>query len=185
MNCIALHILDLANNSIRAKASKIDIIFCEDSHKQTIGFQINDNGIGMDAEQLRNAVDPFFTTRKHRKLGFGLAFIKMQTEISDGDFSISSEVGKGTELHAIFSSAHIDTPPIGDLAGVLAILLSSHTEIKIRFIHWNDGVKFFVGNKELEPIMEGFPKGHTAITKLIKQYINDNIITNKKLEVTT
>ena len=36
---------------------------------------IRDNGCGMDTEQVKKVQDPFFTTRKTRKVGLGVPFL--------------------------------------------------------------------------------------------------------------
>ena len=61
-----------------------------------VKIEIKDRGCGMTAEQVANVTDPFFTTRKTRKVGLGLPFLKMEAELTGGSFSIESTVGVGT-----------------------------------------------------------------------------------------
>ena len=85
---IALNVLDIAQNSVRAEASLI---------------------------QIARVTDPFFTTRTTRKIGLGVPFFKMAAESTGGSFSIQSEPGVGTKVTAVFGLSHIDRMPLGDM----------------------------------------------------------------------
>ena len=74
---IALNILDIAENCIRAHASLVEIEVAADSGKDTLTVRIADNGEGMSPEQLDRAADPFYTTRTTRKVGLGLSFFRL------------------------------------------------------------------------------------------------------------
>ena len=72
MEDLSLHILDIAENSIAAGAHNISIVVNEDSAHDLLTIEITDDGKGMSSEVLRNAADPFYTTRTTREIGFGL-----------------------------------------------------------------------------------------------------------------
>ena len=74
MTEIALNILDVTENSIRAKASYIEIDVSADTAEDTLKIEIRDNGCGMSKEQAEKVTDPFFTTRTTRKVGLGIPF---------------------------------------------------------------------------------------------------------------
>jgi len=75
---LALHILDIAENSTRAGATLIEITIVEDLHEDVFSLEIRDNGSGMDQETLKKAMDPFYTTKKVRKIGLGLPMLSAQ-----------------------------------------------------------------------------------------------------------
>lgn len=56
----------------------------------------------MTPEQVAHVEDPFYTTRTTRKVGLGVPFFKMAALMTGGDFSIQSQVGKGTRVRAVF-----------------------------------------------------------------------------------
>ena len=62
MEDLSLHILDIAENAIRAGAKKIMIELLEDHSNDRFTLSIEDDGKGMDKEAVNMAMDPFFTT---------------------------------------------------------------------------------------------------------------------------
>mgnify|MGYP001294764079 CR=1 FL=1 len=102
MKDIALHILDVANNSISAKATLVEIVVNEQPDTNTFTLSIIDNGKGMSSEILEQVTDPFYTTRTTRKVGLGIPLLKQNAEQSGGKLSLESEPGKGTKLEAVF-----------------------------------------------------------------------------------
>ena len=73
---ISLNILDVAENSVRAKAALIEITVSVKPKEDTLSVVIRDDGCGMTADQVKRAQDPFFTTRTTRIVGLGLPFFK-------------------------------------------------------------------------------------------------------------
>ena len=59
MTEIALNVLDVAENSVRAGAALIRISVFADT-RQSSAALIEDNGCGMTPEQIRQVEDPFF-----------------------------------------------------------------------------------------------------------------------------
>ncbi len=80
-----------------------------------ISIALRDAGHGMDAETLRQAADPFFTTKGVGKgTGLGLSMVQGMAEQSDGAFRLSSIAGAGTTaeilLPAVKTAADVVTP---------------------------------------------------------------------------
>ncbi|MCK5931728.1 MAG: PAS domain-containing protein [Fulvimarina manganoxydans] len=64
-----------------------------------VALCVRDTGRGMDAETLRRAGEPFFTTKRPgRGTGLGLATTRDFVEGSDGHFRIDSQPGQGTSV---------------------------------------------------------------------------------------
>ena len=165
MREIALHLLDIAENSVAAHASEISISVCEDLVKDRLSATILDNGKGMDAETARSVVDPFVTSRTTRKVGLGIPLFKAAAEMCNGGLEISSEVGKGTRLSVEFQRSHIDRMPLGDLPGTVLTLVVAFPEIHWLFqyrAHLADGQADFVFDDE--PIKDalGIEPGRAA-----------------------
>lgn len=131
MREIALHLLDIAENSVAAHASEITISVSEDLVRDRLSAVILDNGKGMDAETARLVVDPFVTSRTTRKVGLGIPLFKAAAEMCNGGLEIISAPGKGTRLSVEFQHSHIDRMPLGDLPGTILTLVVAFPEI-----HW-------------------------------------------------
>jgi len=129
MRELALHILDIAENSISAGASKIKILVYENTAEDLLTITIEDNGKGMDAEMVEKIIDPFTTSRTTRQVGLGIPFFKAAAESCNGAFTIKSQLGIGTKIEASFQHSHIDRMPLGDLSSTLHTLLSGHRRL--------------------------------------------------------
>ena len=135
MKELSLNILDIVQNSIRAKANEISIMINESLSEDIYQIIIRDNGKGIPEDILRNVTDPFVTTRTKRRMGLGLSLLKYHAELTEGGLEINSKVGKGTEVKVNFSFRHIDRQPLGDIAGVLVILMASNKDINFIYNH--------------------------------------------------
>ena len=73
MEELSLHILDLVQNSIRAAATRVEILIEEHIAEDLFLFEVKDNGQGMAGELVREVLTPFTTTRTTRRVGLGLS----------------------------------------------------------------------------------------------------------------
>jgi len=135
MREIALHLLDIAENSATAESKNISIHVHEDLLHDRLTACIIDDGHGMDAETVQQVQDPFCTTRTTRSVGLGIPLLKLAAEMADGRFSLQSEPGNGTWVEAEFRHSHIDRMPLGDLPSTFLTLLISHPQINWTFLY--------------------------------------------------
>lgn len=175
MREISLNILDIAQNSVSAKASRIIISIAES--KNVLAVKIADNGKGMDEEFLKNVVDPFTTTRTTRRVGMGIPLFKMAAESTGGSFKIDSAVGKGTVTQAFFITDSVDRMPLGDVAETVISLILTSPEIDYRLEYGVDGREFVFDTAEFKTILEEVPIDSPEIIAYIKEYLDDNIKT--------
>ena len=127
MRDLSLHMLDLAENSVRAGARVVTIGLTVDEHK-LITLTICDDGRGMSPELLERVMSPFGTTRTTRKVGLGIPLMAQNARLTGGDIAVESEVGKGTTLTATLHGDSIDCLPLGDVAGTFVSLVSANPE---------------------------------------------------------
>lgn len=127
MRDLSLHILDLAQNSVRAGASLVEIIVSVDESR-LITITIRDDGSGMSDELKERVTSPFATTRTTRKVGLGIPLMMQNARLAGGDVKIVSALGKGTALTATLQGDSIDCLPLGDLAGTVVSLVSANPE---------------------------------------------------------
>lgn len=175
MRELALNILDVAENSLRAKATKIQIDV--DVADDTIRIAVADNGRGMSEEFLSRVADPFTTTRTTRKVGLGLPLIKMEAEMSGGSFGITSEVGVGTTVTTTFGRNHIDRPPMGNLAETLVALLPDLGETRLIFSYRAFGKCFTLDTDEVKQQLDGVPIDAPDILVFLRDMTEENIAT--------
>jgi hypothetical protein len=135
MREIALHLLDIAENSVAAESKNISIHVHEDLFQDRLSACVIDDGRGMDAQTAQQVQDPFYTTRTTRNVGLGIPLLKLAAEQADGSFSLQSEPGKGAWVEAEFRHSHIDRMPLGDLVSTFLTLLISHPQIDWTFLY--------------------------------------------------
>jgi hypothetical protein len=175
MKDLSLHILDIVQNSIRAKATLIGIEIDEYPNENQLIITISDDGAGMDPEQLKRAIEPFYTSRTTRKVGLGLSLFKQNAEMTDGSFSIESELGKGTKVTAIFGMSHLDRPIMGDLVGTLLILICSSDEINYVFKHKTPSGEFEIDTREIRQTLENVPISNPDVRLFLKEMLQENL----------
>ncbi|MBN2390585.1 MAG: sensor histidine kinase [Anaerolineae bacterium] len=151
---LSQHILDIAENGVKAGATLLHLTIEEDSTADTLHIVVQDNGSGMDAETLAKVIDPWFTTRTTRNVGLGIPFFKQAAEMCDGMFSITSEPGVGTTTEATFQHSHIDRPPLGDLAGTLLCMIVGFVSVDVLYEHRvNTEREFILDTREIHAIL--------------------------------
>ena len=158
MKEISLNILDIAENSVKAKASLTEILISEEGDKLTL--TIKDDGCGMDEQTVRSVIDPFYTTRKTRSVGLGIPLLKLACEQTGGSLSIESSVNEsdhGTTVRAIFFKNHIDFIPLGDVTSSIVTLIQGHPDTDFLFRHTTDGGEVSLDTREIRAVLEDVP----------------------------
>lgn len=177
MKNMAMHMLDIAENAVRAGATHIRIRLESSQKHQTYVMLIQDDGAGMDRETLEKATDPYFSSRKTRKIGLGLPLLKQNATLTGGEFRLESEPGKGTKVEAVFRQDHLDCLPEGDIADAFVFLLSSHPERQWTLAYQKDGGCYEVSSQEIKEVLGGTPLHISEVRKFLTEMINENIKT--------
>jgi hypothetical protein len=137
---LAMHILDIVENSTRAGAKNVSLEIVEDRAANIVSIAIVDDGKGMTDEELKRALDPFYTTKKERsKVGLGLPMLRETAEQAGGSLVIASVPGKGTEVRAQMALDHIDRPPLGDINQTLRIVIATNPGVIFDIAYTVDG----------------------------------------------
>jgi len=177
MKTLSDHILDIVQNSIRAKATLIEIIVEENKKSDLCILRITDNGCGMDKETLEQATNPFFTTRLTRKIGLGLSLLKQNAEMANGKFSIRSEPMKGTKVEAIFQFSHFDKPELGDIWETFYLTMHANKNVELVYEQIVNNKSFKISSTDIKSNIRGVslqqPEIKRAITDLIKNNISE------------
>lgn len=176
MRELSLHILDIIENSRRADADLIKIIIKENIEKNILKIIIEDNGNGIEADQLEVITDPFITSRTTREVGLGLSLFKSAAETCSGSFKIDSKLNEGTVVETEFQYDHIDRAPLGDINTTITNFIASNGEkTDIIYQHSYNDKEFSFDSKEIKAELEGISIQNSQIVAWIREYIEENL----------
>jgi len=171
---ISLHILDIAENSVRADAKRLEIVIVRDTAQDLLRIEVNDDGGGMDPETLAKVRDPFFTT-KNKKTGLGIPLLTQAAEQAGGKVIVDSAPGKGTRVSVTFRWSHVDRPAIGSMADTVLTLIAGHPDIDVLYEE-REGVRVFrFDTRELKDDLEGVPINTPAVLDAIRGMLKERI----------
>jgi len=162
---LSLHVLDIAENSIRAGATVIEILIDEDIKNNLLSIKIKDNGRGINKKDLTKVLDPFYTTKKSKRIGLGLALLAQSAQEAMGKFNIVSKPGRGTNVRATFVYDHIDRKPLGDTGETVMALIGTHANrIDIVYTHKVNDRGFKIDTRSIKSVLDGVPiKNHKVM----------------------
>ena len=179
MKELSLNILDIAENSVKARATLTKILLSETAN--TLTLTIADDGCGMDAETVRRVTDPFYTTRTTRSVGLGLPLLKLEAEMTDGSLEVVSRHeaefpdGHGTTVTAVFHTDHIDCPPLGDVIATVTTLIQGHPDTDFLFRHEREGREAVeLDTRELRQVLEDVPLDSYEILQWIQGFLAES-----------
>ncbi len=175
MKDLSLHILDIFQNSVSAKATQIELIFVEDTVNDVLKITIKDNGIGMSEEMQKQVTDPFFTTRTTRKVGLGIPLLKQSAEGCNGFMQIHSTLNKGTEVIVQMQYSHLDRKPIGDMASVVILTATSYPRVRFIYNHKFGDKEFCFDTDEVNSMLDGISIQNPNIVMMLKEMIQNNL----------
>lgn len=174
MKELSLNILDIAQNSVAANSTVIEIEIKQNTSTNELFIGIYDDGKGMDEEKLKSVTDPFFTTRTTRKIGLGVPLFKMAAEMTGGKFEIESKLAVGTKVKAYFDTSHLDFMPLGDVCSSVVLLISMNLHIDFVYRFIKDENEFVLDTREIKTLLQGVPLDNPEIMQWLKDYINEN-----------
>ncbi len=177
MKELSLNILDIVENSTKAKAELVEIAITEDEDILTIG--ITDNGTGMREETLLSVSNPFYTTRTTRKVGMGIPLFRFAAEQTGGSLTITSKHfeeypdSHGTTVTAVFNKKHIDFTPLGDVISTVTTLIQGHPSVDFLFTHSKEDSKVFLDTREIRTVLDGVPLDTFEVLIWIKENLEE------------
>jgi len=173
MRDLSMHVLDIAQNSVKANAKTVEISFTVDAQRWlTIVF--TDDGNGMVPELLARVKDPFTTTRTTRKVGLGIPLITENAERTGGGVSIQSVPGQGTTLTATFDLNNIDCPPMGEMCDTLLTLVVLNPDRpEFIFTAFAPGQEAGFDTRTVREALGGVPLNEPEVAQWIRDAINE------------
>jgi anti-sigma regulatory factor (Ser/Thr protein kinase) len=177
---LALHLLDIIENSISAGASRVIVTIEEDLLADTLSMCIEDNGKGMDAEMVSRVIDPFVTSRTTRKVGLGIPLLKAAAEDCNGSLTIDSTPGAGTKVSVKFQHSHIDRMPLGDLPGTFLGLVVGSPDVQWIIRYTFNQATFEFDNQPILEELEGIPLTEPAVLQYLRTTLEDGFSSIKQ-----
>ncbi len=177
MKELSLNILDITENSLKAKATLVEILLTEND--DTLTITIKDNGTGMTKEILEQVRNPFYTTRTTRKVGMGIPLFQFAAEQTGGNVSIESRHNEifpdnhGTTVSALFYKRHIDFTPLGDMVSTVVTLIQGHPDIDFSFEHRVNDKIVKLDTNELRAVLDDVPLDTFEVLIWIKENLEE------------
>jgi hypothetical protein len=175
MKELALHLMDIAENSVAARARTITLEVIEDLRADRLTLSVQDDGKGMSPDMVACVVDPFVTTRTTRKVGLGIPLFKEAAEQCHGGLWIDSQVGVGTRITAEFQHSHIDRMPLGHLADTVLTLLIGHPQIHWILRYRHNDYTFDFDDAPLKQELGDLPLTEPDALKFIREMLEEGI----------
>jgi len=172
---LALHILDIAENSVTAGANRIEITVNEAPSQDRLTIAIRDNGHGLPPEKMKHVTDPFVTTRTSRRVGLGLPLFAAAATRCGGDLQVRSETGRGTEVTATFRFHHIDRAPLGDMAGTIMTLILGNPHIDVIYRHIVDAESFELDTRDIRRELGNLGLDDPIVMRYITESIRSSL----------
>ena len=175
MKEISLNILDIAENSVRAKATLTTIEITETDSELLL--KITDDGTGMEKEVVEGVINPFYTTRTTRSVGLGIPLIKLAAEQTGGSFKINSKhislypENHGTVVEVKFNKNHIDYTPLGNTVASITTLIQGHPETDFLFRHTFNEKSILLDTRELKDELGDIPLNTYEVIKWVEEYL--------------
>lgn len=170
-----MHILDIAQSSIEAGATRIKLSLIEDLSSDRLIIRISDNGKGMTKAEQRRALDPFRSTRKPRRVSLGLPLLAAMAEACAGSLQIESKRGLGTTITVVLQHSHIDRAPIGDLPraliNIITMLGDGNLIYSHRVITSKGEERFEFNTARIKEELGEVPLDHPGVHKWLSEFI--------------
>lgn len=168
---LSLHILDIVENSLAAGARRVEIRIAEDLQEDRLRIEIIDDGCGMDETMVKQALDPFFTTKTTRRVGLGLPLLTEACRICNGELCLQSCPGQGTKVKATFQHSHIDRKPLGQMGDTLITLIVGHPEVDLLYEHRKNGKVFSLDTREIKSDLGDIPLNAPQVVSALRTLI--------------
>lgn len=175
MQELALHVLDIVQNSVRANASHIIIRIEEKISENKMVLIVTDNGVGIDETIKPHLTNPFTTTRTLRKVGLGLPFLEQMCYETEGSLKIESQKGVGTRVIATMGYNHIDRLPLGAIEKTMGMLILGRPDIHYTYEHVYEGACFVCDTEVLKEVLGDVPIENLEIIEWIESFIREGI----------
>lgn len=174
MQDLSLHILDLMENGVNARAKTIRLEITENPEEDSMKIVLVDDGRGMEEEKLKEVLNPFYTTRTTRKVGLGLPLFAQVARETNGQVEVQSRPGQGTRIEGIFTWHHWDRPPMGNMVVSLITFMQGHPEIDVIYRHEVQGRAMEFDTRQYRKELEDIPLNHPLVLEHMEKVLEED-----------
>jgi len=164
---LSLHLVDLIENSIRAKAAVISVSIAVSSANDVVTIRIEDDGPGFTVPPSV-ALDPFYTTKSGKRTGLGLSLFQSAAEQAGGCLVVGKSPLGGASVEASMQLSHPDRSPLGDLAATFAALAATNPERDIRLRLASEKGEVSVSTRQ---VADSLPQGRGGPVAVAKEVL--------------
>jgi two-component system NtrC family sensor kinase len=103
---VVINLVTNACQALRRDDGAITISTAAGENRNVVEVIVEDNGIGIDEEEIPRLIDPFYSTKSETGgTGLGLSVSNYIVTRHNGTMTITSIVGKGTRVKLTFPGA--------------------------------------------------------------------------------
>jgi hypothetical protein len=175
MDEICAHIMDIAANALTAGAANIAISVKVDHSRNLLLVTFKDDGKGMNEETVKKVTDPFFSTKKGKRVGLGIPLLKGTAETCGGQFNLTSKPGEGVDISVSFQLDHPDLPPLGSLKDTILVLVVGNPHVDFLFTVTEDAKTFVFNTAEVKTIIGDMPVNHPEVMKFLTDFLDEKL----------
>jgi hypothetical protein len=170
---LSLHLLDIAENSVRAGAVLIDIAIIEEAASDRLLLVVEDDGKGIDLVKKGN--NSYYTGKEGKRFGLGIPLLEQAASECGGGLRITRRSTGGTRVEAEFRLSHIDLKPLGDRGSTLVALIAGHPALDCRLVYEKDGLSYELDTRDIKKELDGVPVDIPEVLNLIRDDVNQGI----------
>jgi signal transduction histidine kinase/DNA-binding response OmpR family regulator len=130
--CLEIVVGNLLSNALKFTNSNGEIKLSSKLANKQISIHVKDTGSGIDKKYLDKIFQRFIRLDTHKSIqgtGIGLSVVKEITRANNGEVTVSSELGQGTEFIVSFATTEIDA--IEELSQAMVDQMVDNTENEI------------------------------------------------------
>lgn len=170
MRELSLHIMDIVQNSIDAKASLIKISIKEANN--ILFIEIKDNGLGLTDNQLHLVEKTVFSTKEGNSRGRGIKLFKNAAISSGGNFNITSVPNKGTAIKAKFNL--LNSNFLGDISSTVRLLIHCNPDLDFVFFHKVNDLSYCLDTRDIKKMLGDISISNNGVSVWINDYLKNN-----------
>ena len=106
----------------------------------------------------------------------GIPLFKLAAEQTGGTFTITSELGVGTKVEALFKTDSVDFTPLGDMASTITAIVCMNEDKDFVYTRNIDGREFTFKSADIKKILEGVPLSEPSVMSWVEDYIRENTL---------